>query len=128
LASHLWLTGLSYLKDGRVELAGERLMDALRLCPRDEKALLAVALLGNHTGQAGTVATCAEALAKMGHASAALVRRWAQAAAQGERVQAWDLLYRRAYSDVSIDAEGRVAGWNPQAMFRERHEPAEVAL
>ena len=98
LAGHLWLTGLSYLKDGRIDLAGERLMDALRLCPRDENALLAVALLGNHIGHAGTVATCAEALAEAGCASAAVARHWAQAAARGERVQAWDLLYRNVYS------------------------------
>jgi spore maturation protein CgeB len=128
LASHLWLTGLGYLKAGRIDLAGERLMDALRLRPRDEQALLATALLGNHIGHAGTVATCAEALADGGCASAVVARHWTQATARGERIQAWDLLYRGVYSDVSVDAEGRVAGWNPQPVFGERPEPAEAQL
>lgn len=120
LAGYLWLTGLSYLKDGRIDLASERLMDALRLCPHDENALLAMALLGNRIGHAETVATCAEALAEAGCASAAVARQWAQAAARGERVQAWNLLYRKVYRDISVDAEGRVSGWDPQPVFGKR--------
>lgn len=128
LAGNLWLVGLGYLKCGKADRAGERIIDALRLCPRDENALLAAAFFGHRTGQPVMADACADALAAANHgASAALAREWALAARRGESIRSWDVLYRRVFPSMAVSPAGRVIGWEPQRMGSPQRECAEVA-
>ncbi len=113
LAHSLWLVGLSYLKFGKYREAYARLTDALKLCRKDEQALLAVAVLANHLGQADTVATCMDQLESIGSSWSARRAELLDCTRRREKVQWWSELYRTFSPDVRLRADGTVNGWEP---------------
>ncbi len=113
-ARGLWLTGLAYLKQGRLEPAYPRIMEALRLGPADAKMLVAAAALAACAEQPGALRSCRESLERLGSDWAPLVAGWSGPDALRHPPDTWARMYRMMYPDLAVQPDGHIAGWQPR--------------